>query len=387
MLDAKIASALNKIIQNSQFKKKVSLEEQRALKKDRFLRGRQIAFMIYDYLRVTGAHDTVLDYADLFSVTLCDDNIQEFDTRWDEILLSMTKIPSDVVLESLYKFRIRESAQLETVLESYDMEIHQKISMPNYQKLKTVVKRSMDQKVRLRNFDATHGKIETGAGKGSSGVERGKGKCYQWKEKGQCSKGDQCSFPHERNDRAPKPTPNPPYLLSHQRHEEEAHSRKRSVRGRSQTGTILRQPCRYYLKGTCSRSPCEYWHPPESQCCKTESVRQCLFPDHKVDEQPNQKPKKRDHSPKKKRKRRQGCCSFCENCTTVGLCFARVRAIRTSEKREVSENPRQTVLGTNQRVQFTQSALRQASIRKERIIAWKNTSQKSSSAKSQRFEI
>ena len=54
MLDAKIASALNKIIQNSQFKKKVSLEEQKAQKEDRFLRGRQIAFMIYDYFRVTG---------------------------------------------------------------------------------------------------------------------------------------------------------------------------------------------------------------------------------------------------------------------------------------------------------------------------------------------
>ena len=37
MLDAKIASALNKIIQNSQFKKKVSLEEQKAQKEDRFL--------------------------------------------------------------------------------------------------------------------------------------------------------------------------------------------------------------------------------------------------------------------------------------------------------------------------------------------------------------
>ena len=40
MLDAKIASALNKIIQNSQFKKKVSQEEQKA--KKWFLRGRQI---------------------------------------------------------------------------------------------------------------------------------------------------------------------------------------------------------------------------------------------------------------------------------------------------------------------------------------------------------
>ena len=81
MLDAKIASALNKIIQNSKFKKKVSLEEQKAQKEDRFLRGRQIAFMIYDYFRVTGAHDTVLDYADLLSVALHDDNVQGFDTR------------------------------------------------------------------------------------------------------------------------------------------------------------------------------------------------------------------------------------------------------------------------------------------------------------------
>ena len=112
MLDAKIASALNKIIQNSQFKKKVSLEEQKAQKEDQFPRGRQIASMIYDYFRVTGAHNTVLDYADLFSVTLHDDNIQEFDTRRDVVPQSMPKILSDDILESLYKLRIRESVQL-----------------------------------------------------------------------------------------------------------------------------------------------------------------------------------------------------------------------------------------------------------------------------------
>ena len=78
---------MNKIIQNTHFKKKVSLEEQEAQKEDWFPRGRQIAFMIYDYFRVTGAHDAVLDYADLFSVTLRDDNIQQFDTIWDEIFI------------------------------------------------------------------------------------------------------------------------------------------------------------------------------------------------------------------------------------------------------------------------------------------------------------
>ena len=54
LLDAKIASALNRIIRNTQFKRKVSLEEIKAHKEDRFLRGRQIAYLIYKYFRVTG---------------------------------------------------------------------------------------------------------------------------------------------------------------------------------------------------------------------------------------------------------------------------------------------------------------------------------------------
>ena len=55
VLDARIASALNKIIHNSHFKRRISLEEQKAQKQDRFLRGRQIAYLIYEYFRVTGS--------------------------------------------------------------------------------------------------------------------------------------------------------------------------------------------------------------------------------------------------------------------------------------------------------------------------------------------
>ena len=47
LLDARIASALNTSIQNSYFRKKVSVEEQKAQKNDRFLRERQIADVIY----------------------------------------------------------------------------------------------------------------------------------------------------------------------------------------------------------------------------------------------------------------------------------------------------------------------------------------------------
>ena len=136
------------------------------------------------------------------------------------------------------------------------MEIHQKISIPNYQKLKTMVKRSIDQKLRLRNYDARHGRIQTGAlvknRKGMSGVDGGRSICYQWQEKSLCSKGDRCSFRHESNDRAQKPehkaaTPSEPSMSRGR-----SASKKRSIHGKINHGAILRQPCRYYLNGTCT---------------------------------------------------------------------------------------------------------------------------------------
>ena len=53
VFDANIASALNRINQNTRFKNKVSLEEMKTQKEDRFLRGRQIA---YPDLRVLPGH-------------------------------------------------------------------------------------------------------------------------------------------------------------------------------------------------------------------------------------------------------------------------------------------------------------------------------------------
>ena len=86
VLDARIASALNRIIHNSHVARRISLEEQKAQKQDRFLRGRQIAYLIYEYFQVTGANDSVENYADLFTIVLRNDDIQEFDSKWDGIL-------------------------------------------------------------------------------------------------------------------------------------------------------------------------------------------------------------------------------------------------------------------------------------------------------------
>ena len=90
-------------------------------------------------------------------------------------------------------------------------------------------------------------------------------------------------------------------------------SKKRSIQGKSNDVAILRQPCRFYLKSTCKRSLCEYWHPPECQLYKTETVwkagDKCMF--HRIIRLMNnqtKKPNKGYKFPQKKRQRRQGCC-------------------------------------------------------------------------------
>ena len=83
VLYARIASALNKIIHNSHFKRKISLEERKAQKEDCFFRDRQIAYLIYDYSPVIG-DDFVENCTDLFTVVLRNDDTQEFDSKWTE---------------------------------------------------------------------------------------------------------------------------------------------------------------------------------------------------------------------------------------------------------------------------------------------------------------
>ena len=137
-------------------------KSKKAQTQDRFLRGRQIACVICEHFRVTGAHEAVLDLTHFFLVSLQGDDIQDFDTRWDQVLLGASERPTENVLESLYKMRIRESLQLQTVLAMYEQEIDQHRSKPSDQKLKTMVRRHIDRMIRTPNFKVRNERIETG---------------------------------------------------------------------------------------------------------------------------------------------------------------------------------------------------------------------------------
>ena len=222
----------------------------------------------------------------------------------------MSKIASDDILESLYNWEY---------VSPRNSKLCWNCTTWNHQKLKTMEKRR-----KIREFDYETLTPDTGEVKQEqwSRIER------DWVALG-------CTFRHESNDRAQKTehnaaTPSEP-SVSRSR----SVSRKRSIRGKSKHFATLRQPCRYYLKGTCTRSPCEYWHPPECHFYKSETGCKaedwCFFPHHEVDEQPNKKPNERLLFPHKKWKRRQECCGYCENCTTIGLRLARFGSVGFSK--------------------------------------------------------
>ena len=138
----------------------------------------------------------------LFSVRLQNDDVQDFDIRWDQALLSASDMPSNVILEGLYKSKLQDSVQLQTVLALYHRETVRNNGQTSYLRLKTSVKLHIDQMMRTPNFRVRNEVVERGwVTKSQNGqkacVERKMGECFQWKALGQCSKGDSCSFSHD----------------------------------------------------------------------------------------------------------------------------------------------------------------------------------------------
>ena len=139
VLDAKIASALNRIIQNTRFKRKVSLEEQEAQKRGPFPSRKTHCLLD---LRVLPGHWSQRFCRELcrpIHCWVCEMTIFRNSIRNEtEFCYQWQKIPPEDILEGFYKLRIRASEKLKTVMELYDLEIHQKKAEPDYHRLETM---------------------------------------------------------------------------------------------------------------------------------------------------------------------------------------------------------------------------------------------------------
>ena len=246
VFDTKITSAQSRNIHNTQFKRNISLEEQKAQQEDRFLRGRQIAYMICEYFWVTGANDSVENYADLFTIVFRIDDFQEFDSKGNGILSSIMNITSEDILEGLCKLRKRESEKLKTVLARF---IRRKLDLiiTDWSQWWKEVSSRIYELIILKSETEIMRETSWSKIRGKTAWTKNQGDCLQWKGNGQCSKGENCSFRHDINKRA-KTTQSNPSPSSSTRQNERNASRSRSPRDKSPSGRSFRWPCKDYSK-------------------------------------------------------------------------------------------------------------------------------------------
>ena len=113
-----------------------------------------------------------------------------------------------------------------------------------------------------------------------------------------------------------------------------------------------------------------------------------MFPHHKLDEQPNKKPKKGYYSPKRIESEDKNAVAIVKTVSQIG-CVSQDSESLVSQRGKTSPGkPDAKSLGTNSK--STVHSVYAASSKdpgKERTIARKNTSQTSSSAKSLRCEF
>ena len=128
-----------------------------------------------------------------------------------------------------------------------------------------MVKRSIEQEIRNKNFGSRNGNFEKNAVVKNQGtkqrVQRILGDCWQWENQRAVCERRQLQFPSRLNKRG-KVTPSTPSPNSFmQQKSERKPLRTRSPRGKSTSGRMSRWPRKDYLGGTCNNSFCEKMAP------------------------------------------------------------------------------------------------------------------------------
>ena len=80
------------------FRKRVLNEEEKAQTQSMFC-FRKTAWMVFEHFKISATDGAVLPISDLLKVELKGDNMQPFDTKWDETVIVMQKQADEELLE------------------------------------------------------------------------------------------------------------------------------------------------------------------------------------------------------------------------------------------------------------------------------------------------
>ena len=109
--------------------------------KGEMIMGRQIAWIIYDYFKISEQEGALLEFKDLLLIKF-KSNLKGFIHEWDMTLLGINDTPKVEILESLFRQELEKDNSIKDIMHQYEQDFHQRNEPRSYGKLKTMSDRA-----------------------------------------------------------------------------------------------------------------------------------------------------------------------------------------------------------------------------------------------------
>ena len=259
-LDAKLMSSLTNICEGD-FARQLDIFKEEQAKSGTPARGRQALLMIHKHFSTSRKHGAVYDIEDLMAVTLVNDDLRGFITRWDAVIAGMTSEPDMMWKQAYFHNAIKTFKPLSRDLAVYDRTPE---GEPNrsYEFLmkaaRDYLERRRLEKMRQATKKSVSGKRDaTPAPTRPPSAGKPMGICYDF-QAGKCTRGKDCRYKHEKSDKGKGGG-----KKGKSRSKSRGNSRSLSPGSRNQV-------CKFWKAGKCQRgNDCAFQHPPKPAAAST----------------------------------------------------------------------------------------------------------------------
>ena len=233
-LDTKLLSAISKVVKGELARQIVNYKESEAAHA-RAVRGRQVLYMFEQYFKTNEEVGALYSVEDLLKVSLINDDLSSFLHNWESVIAGISHVPEELTLRDILLRQIRGCHKLKYDLDTCDR-AKEGTETHTCQFILSSIKNLLTRERVRKNRDKiakAHG-AKYGAPAPESSRQRGssqvpKGYCVTWVKTGNCDKGADCKYKHE------KPKGNSP--------------------GRGRTNSprdLSKVPCKFHKIGRCT---------------------------------------------------------------------------------------------------------------------------------------
>ena len=296
-LSTRIAMALYDLLEG-EFKRYVVNLRNKLQAHGHLLGGLQVLYLISNHYKYDKCAGGMFEKRHLQSLQLEGENIVGFKTNWDRLLDNMVETPPASDLEWLLSVQLEKHKPFTDLMTRYKQDIMLGEKSKDYFRLY----RLMEAFITDKRTKTVLKQMDGGTSKVYAGIEDHRGRssrkekpkhvphtCWQWRSRGNCSKGDSCPYvlDHTEENRGRKPSggrtsrnrsggnSNSPHgtrrtgspfpnrrSRSTSRDSHEKRRIKQPSRGTSPSGKHDQPLCRDFANGHCPRGKkCDFWHP------------------------------------------------------------------------------------------------------------------------------